>query len=177
MFGALIQQVQAKPVVGLIPGESIYGLRMSISTAEKDEAGFPKFQVTFRNTGGEDAVLNLGEIGGSEPHINLNFSLIVSDAFGKTRKFEFKGPMYVAGRLEPYLVYVKARSTYSLEVNMGQFWSPETYEYELKLTPGKYQVALEFVGRSPRRSVPAGKSSVKNIWLGQLTSNTLAIER
>src|SRR5437667_4102048 len=53
MFGALIQQVQAKPVVGLIPGESTYGLQMSSSTAEKDEAGFPKFQVTLRNTGGE----------------------------------------------------------------------------------------------------------------------------
>ena len=118
-------------------GKPVDAIQMSISATGPGKAGLPKFQVTFRNAGARDTSLYLGMRGGSEPHVDLRFNLNVTDSRGKTRKFKFRGPGFVAGRLDPYIVHLQAGSTYALDVDMYQFWSPDTREWKLNLAPGR----------------------------------------
>ena len=164
-------------------GESVDGIGMSISTAdvtinESGQAEVPNLRVTFRNRGERDANLYLGIKGGAPHPFNFNFNLHVTDAGGKTRIFKYKGPAYVAGRLEPYIVRLRAGSVYALDIRMAQFWSPETKEYELNLPPGKYTVSLEFEGREPE-AVNLDQQHIHKMsfWKGKLQSNTVAIRR
>jgi hypothetical protein len=85
--------------------------------------------------------------------------------------------MYVAGRLNPYIAWLRAGSTYTLDIGLDQFWSPETKEYELKLAPGDYQIFLEFEGREPDLLSHEQQINKMNFWKGTLKSNTLAIRK
>jgi hypothetical protein len=169
-------------------GEAIDGVQMAIADAGPAKTGVTNLRVTFRSLQDKDISLYLGVIGGWGPRpctldnrqitCTFNFNLNVSDAVGTRRTFKFKGMVYVAGRLDPYIAHLQSRSTYTLELGLDQFWSPETKEYELKLAPGKYQISLQFEGRAPERMWLDRQDIQKmNFWLGRLQSNTLTIQR
>lgn len=177
--------VRAQSSDNLQWGEAVDGVQMSISEAGVVKAGVPNLRVTFRNNRQEDVDLYLGLIGGSGPRpcilgnrsitCTFNFTLGVTDASGSVRRFEFKGMMYVAGSLDPYIAWVRAGSTYALDIGLDQFWSPETKEYELALAPGEYKIFLEFEGREPDLSSHEQTINKMNFWKGTLKSNALAI--
>jgi hypothetical protein len=160
---------------------------MSVTQAGFVKPGVPKLIVTFRNTRNDDVDLFLGIVGGSGPRpcvldgrsviCTLNFTLQVTDAAGRTRSLSFKGMMYVAGRLDPYVVWLRAGTTQELELGLDQFWSVETREYDFKPPRGRYRVALEFEGRGPGSfNVETNRLGQKlNFWKGRLRSNTLTI--
>src|SRR5205823_604690 len=106
-----------------------------------------------------------------------NFKLSVTDRDGATRIYTFRGMSFVAGRLDPYLVYLRPHSTYTLELGIDQFWSPATQEYQaLALTPTTNKVSLEFEGREPAIVNPDQTHISKMIfWKGKLTSNFLSL--
>lgn len=166
-------------------GEAVDGVQMSISEAGVVKAGVPNLRVTFQNNRKEDVDLYLGIVGGSGPRpcilenrtvpCTFNFTLGVTDAVGKTRRFRFKGIMYVAGRLDPYIAWLRAGSSYALDIGLDQFWSPETKEYELKLAVGEYKIFLEFEGREPDLNSHEQSINKMNFWKGRLKSNVLAI--
>jgi hypothetical protein len=166
-------------------GEATDGVQMSISDAGFVEAEVPKLRVTFQNKRKEDIDLYLGTIGGWSPRpcnldnrsipCTFNFTLGVTDSTGKTLEFKFKGMMYVAGRLEPYIVWLRAGSTYALDIGLDQFWSPETKEYEFSLAPGKYRIFPEFEGRAPELIDHEQRINKMNFWEGKLRSNALEI--
>lgn len=168
-------------------GESVEGVQMSISTAGWAKPGVPKLRVVFRNTRTDDVDLYLGIIGGwSQRPCNVdgksipctfNFALDLTDSKEQIRKLTFKGIMYVAGRLDPYLVWLRAGSTYTLEIGLDQFWSPDTHEYEFKPPLGTYRVSVEFEGRVPERGSHEQRSNKMNFWKGTLRSNTVEINR
>jgi hypothetical protein len=179
--------VRAQSSGGLQWGEAVDGVQMSISEAGSVKAGEPNLRVTFKNDLKEDVDLYLGIIGGSGPRpcvlenrtipCTFNFTLSVTDAAGDARRFKFKGIMYVAGRLDPYIAWLRAGSTYALDIGLDQFWSPETKEYDLKLAPGEYRIFLEFEGREPDLMSYEQSINKMNFWKGRLKSNTLTIRK
>jgi hypothetical protein len=109
-----------------------------------------------------------------------NISLNVTDAQGRIRLFKFADKRYpgVAGRLDDYIVPLRAGSTYTLQFTFDQFWCYETKEFSIHLLPGKNYLTVRFEGTGAKLDnldIPAAKFT--NFWLGKVESNTLSLER
>jgi len=162
-------------------GVPVDGLQMSISVADSTNLDNPKFEVVMRNAGERDVTLNLGiMLANGKVQLPQNISFNVSDALGRTRKLKFFDRRYpgVAGRVDDYIVPLRAGSSYTLVLSLDQFWSPDSHEFELSLIPGKNQITAQFEGGGAKTSnldVPGLK--LMNFWLGHLQSNVLVIDR
>jgi hypothetical protein len=159
-------------------GESSDGIRLSIESTDRDGHSL---QVAFQNVGDRDVTLNLGSIMANGKvqlpnYIRLNFT----DAQGKERLFEFadKKHSFVAGRLDDYVVPLRAGSIYTLKLTLDQFWCRETQEFEVPLRPGENRLTAQFEGRGAKllnQDMPAIR--LMNFWFGKVESNPLLIER
>lgn len=161
-------------------GAPVDRLQMSLSATSSSKADVPQFQVAFRNAG-EDLTLNLGMmLANGKVQLPDKISLTLSDASGKTRKLSFSDKRYpgVAGRIDDYIVRLRSGSIYLLKVGLDQFVSPDTNEYELRLSSGKYQITAQFEG-SGARFINLDRPAIRlmNFWKGKVQSNTLAVER
>lgn len=168
-------------------GEPIDGVQMTISENGLVKTGVPNLRVVFRNVVDHDVNINLGLVGGSGPRpckldnrdiiCSFNFKLNVSDGNGATRTYDFRGMTFVAGRLDAYIVNLRAHSEYTLELGCDQFWSPATREYQpLALSSGVYKISLEFEGREPEIvNLDQSYISKMTFWKGKITSNSLPI--
>jgi hypothetical protein len=161
-------------------GAAVNGLQLSITDAHSNNLQVPEFQVAFRNVGTEDVTLNLGfMLANGKVQLPQNISLNVTDAVGQTRKLKFSDRRYagVFGRLDDYVVPLRAGSTYTLKLRIDQFWSPDTKEFEWKFPPGKYQVMAQFEGSGAKISNPDVIGiKLMNFWLGTLRSNLMVVE-
>jgi hypothetical protein len=170
-----------QPTSPLQWGTTVDGLQMSISVADSHEANVPEFEVSLRNVGEQDVTLNLGTmLANGKAQLPQSISLIFTDGSGKMRRFRFAHPKYrfVAGRVDDYIVPLRVDSIYALKLRGDQFWSPESKDYGLKLSPGKYHIVAEFEGRGATRinlDMPGIK--LMNFWQGRLQSNVIAVER
>jgi hypothetical protein len=162
-------------------GATIDGLQMSISIAESRETDVPEFQVALRNTGEKDVTLNLGMmLANGKVQLPTRISFNVTDNTGKIRRFDFSDPKHgsVAGRVDDYIVPLRAGSTYILLIRSDQLWSPDSKAYGLKLAPGKYQVTTHFEGSGAKAvNLDTPGNNLMNFWIGKLQSNALAVER
>ena len=162
-------------------GTQVNGLQMSISAVDSSEADVPEFQVAFRNAGEQDVTLNLGMmLANGKVQLPNRIRINLTDGSGKTRKLRFADKRYgfVAGRVDDYIVPLRAGSIYTLKLSLNQFWSPDTKEFALKLSTGKYQVTAQFEGGGAS-AVNLDMPGIKlmNFWNGKLQSNTLELER
>ena len=162
-------------------GAAVNGLQMSISVADPGRADAAEFQVVLRNVGEQDFTLNLGTmLANGKTQIPQSISLTLADAGGGKRQFKFSDARsgFVAGRVDDYVVPLRAGSSYTLKLSAKQFWSPDAKDYGLKLPSGKYQLTAWFVGggATTANSDTAGVK-LMNFWQGTLQSNTLAVEK
>jgi len=162
-------------------GATIDGLQMSISLADSRHTGISEFRVALHNAGEKDVTLNLGMmLANGKVQLPTRISFNVTDSTGKIRRFGFSDPKhgFVAGRVDDYIVPLRANSIYTLIIRSDQLWSPESKDYGLKLAPGKYQVATQFEG-SGAKAFNLDKPEIKlmNFWIGKLQSNALGVER
>ena len=162
-------------------GRPVDGLKMSVLALDSPNLDVPEFQVSLQNAGTKDVTLNLGfMLANAKVQLPQNISLNVTDATGQTRQLEFFDKRYpgVLGRVDDYVVPLRAGSTYTVKLSLDQFWSPETKEFELKLVPGKYQITAQFEGAGAKISnldMPGIK--FMNFWVGKLQSNIIVVER
>ncbi|HKP47043.1 MAG TPA: hypothetical protein VJT50_10610 [Pyrinomonadaceae bacterium] len=156
-------------------GESIAGLQMSLTSTGD------RVQVAFKNTGAHDLTLNLGTtLGNSSVQLPDRIKLSLTTEQGKTRVFKFFDGQYpgVAGRVDPYVVPLRAGSTYTLELTFDQFWCTETGEYGIKLPAGASRLTARFDGLVAN-TTNSDMTGVKlmNFWQGTVESNTLRLQR
>lgn len=159
-------------------GQPSDGVQISLSLTEANSSNL---QVAFRNVGDHDVTLNLGSMMANGKvqlpnDVNINFT----DAQGRSRVFKFadKKHSFVAGRLDDYVVPLRAGSIYTLELTLDQFWCRETKEFEISLLPGKNQLTGSFHGSGARLgNLDMQAIKLMNFWLGNVESNTLTIER
>jgi hypothetical protein len=161
-------------------GVPVDGLEMSISAADSQNLDVPEFEVALRNAGKQDVTLNLGlMLANGKVQLPQNISLNVTDASGKTRQLKFLDRRYpaIAGRVDDYVVPLRAGSSYTLKLSLDQFWSPGTKEFELKFFRGRYQISAQFEGggaKTGNLDVPGIK--LINFWLGNVQSNIIMAE-
>jgi hypothetical protein len=162
-------------------GAPIDGLQMSITALNSGDMSVPVFQVALRNIGERDVTLNLGiMLANGKVQLPDRIRLSLIDAGGSRRELRFFDKRYpaIAGRVDDYVVPLRAGSTYILTLSLDQFWSPDTKEFQLKLSRGQSQVVAHFEGgkaRTGNLDMPGIK--LMNFWEGELDSNALAVER
>ena len=172
---------RAQAIDSLQWGAATEGLQMSISTAGSNKADVPEFQVAFRNVGEQDVTLNLGiMLANGKVQLPKSIGLSLSEASGKTWNLNFFDRRYPAinGRVDDYVVPLRAGSIYTFKINLDQYWSPDTKQFGLKLPPGKCQITAQFDGTGAKTSnldMPGIK--LMNFWTGKLQSNVVEIER
>ena len=150
------------------PGQEAAGarLRMSISAPDQQADGSFTFRAALENTGDNDIVLNLGTmLANGKVQLPDAIRLILTDARGESRELHFFDRRYpgVGGRVDDYVVPLRAGSSYSIKMSLDDYWSPDTKEHRLNLAPGKYRIRAEFTG-----------SGARHVWKGKLRSDETA---
>jgi hypothetical protein len=100
--------------------------------------------------------------------------------YGKERLFEFADLRHgaIGGRLDDYVVPLRAGSMYTLKLKLDQFWCPETQEFEIPLMPGENRLTAQFEGRGAKLINPDMIAiRLMEFWLGKVESNTLILNR
>lgn len=138
-------------------------------------------QLSFANVGDHDVTLNLGIVlGNGNLQSPTNIALKFIDAQGKVRRFKFFDKRYsgIAGRVDDYVVPLRARSTYTIQLTLDQFWCQETNEFSIPLLAGDNYLTAEFEGTGANHAnldMPGIK--LMNFWRGKVESNTLKLKR
>ena len=156
-------------------GEPTKGLQMSVSVIKPAKAGDVKFQVAIRNVSEQDVILNLGiMLANGKFHLPDRIRLNQTDAAGKTRELHFSDKRFpgVAGRVDDYLVPLRAGSVYSLTFRLEDFWSPDDKDFAVKFKPGKNQIVAHFEGIADDT-----ETEIIPVWKGKLKSNVLNLEQ
>jgi hypothetical protein len=130
----------------------------------------PGFIVELRNTGKEDLVLNLGMmLANDRKQYPRAIVLILTDSEGKSRIFDLREPFAIAGRLDPMVVPLPKGATFSLPIDLDNYWSAASKEFEYKFK-GSYSIEAKFMGEK----VPAQQDLLlAPYWIGEVTSNRL----
>jgi hypothetical protein len=180
-FATFSHPCRSQTIEGRQWGASVAGLEISLFAVDSSKGRDPELQLALRNVGDQDITLNLGSMmANGKVQLPDNITLNFSDAQGRVRKFKFgdKKHSMVAGRLDDYVVPLRAGSTYTLRLSLDQFWCQETSEFKVRLLPGKNQLSAEFEGGGAKLvnlDMPGIK--LMNFWSGKVQSNTLSIEK
>jgi hypothetical protein len=158
------------------------GLRMAISSIIS--GNLPRehtaFYVAIQNVGDADIVLNLGQmLANGKVMFPKAIRLTLTDAQGKTRELHFSDKRYpvVAGRVDDFTVALRSGSIYALRVSLDQYWSPETKEYVLTLSDGRYRISARLEGQGAKSvNIDMQGIALMNFWKGTVQSNSFEFE-
>jgi hypothetical protein len=126
-------------------------LKMSIRASAPESTDSLRLHVTFENVNDKDVVLNLGMmLGNGKVHLPDAIRLELTDSGGHARELHFSDKRYpgIAGRVDDYVVPLRAGSAYTLKVSLKDFWCPKSKEFTLELEPGRYSVRAAFTGKT-----------------------------
>jgi hypothetical protein len=161
-------------------GGRVNGLEMSIhlDQALDGDANAPNFEVDLHNSGENDFVLNLGIMlaNGKRQYPQALF-LVITDAAGKSRRFDLIEPGHISGRLDPLVVPLSVGATFSVPVNLHNYWAAKSLEFDYKLKAGTYFIEAQFTGTdaSDLNSDMDGVGLMP-YWKGTVISNRLQFE-
>lgn len=152
------------------------GLALSIQADSPESSGALRLRVTLENTGDKDVYLNLGTmLGNGRIQRPEAIRLLVVDGTGSQRELHYadKDVPGVAGRVDDYPVPLRTGSTYSVALELGDFWCPKTKEHAIVLQPGTYEVRAQFEGAGAQHD--GGIPSLP-YWTGTLESATTVVK-
>jgi hypothetical protein len=142
---------------------------LSMMLSNLQSAGNGQFEgdVSLRNLGPNDAVLNLGvSLGNGARSYPDKLSLVARGPDGALHKLHFAGMGAVAGRLDPMVVPLPMGSSYTVH---GRWWASG-------VTAGKYAFFVEFQGTPARNAnLDMPGMNVMKCWLGKLNSNEITL--
>ena len=159
-------------------GDTDKGLRLGLVTTSESER--PEFRVAIENTTDKDVVINLGfMLANGKVMFPHAVHLILSDAHGTTRTLEYFDRRYpgVAGRVDDFLVALRAGSAYEMRLSLNQYCSAATNEFDLRLPPGPYRIEARFEGdgaKATNEDTPG--IALLNFWTGSLRSNSVTFQ-
>ena len=151
-------------------------LRMSIAATKAGNANeTPAFGVALENAGDKDAMLNLGiMLANGKTLLPEAIRLILIDSSGKSRELHFSDRRHpgVAGRVDDYIVPLRAGSTHTLKLSLDDYWCPETKEFQIKLKPGDYRIRARLASKGAQH-LNADTEGIKlmHIWKGKLQTD------
>ena len=138
-------------------------------------------QLSFTNVGERDITLNLGIVlANGKMQSPTQVAIKFTDSLGKFRRFEFFDKRYsgIGGRVDDYVVPLRAHSTYTLQLSLDQFWCQDTHEFSIPLIAGDNYLTAEFEGTSAN-FINGDMRAIKfmNFWRGKVESNTLKLNQ
>ena len=129
------------------------GIKLSIVDVSSEVADAIKLRLAFENANEEDAMLNLGiMLGNGKFQLPTQIRLTLTDESGKSRVLHFSDKRFggIAGRVDDYFLPLRAGSTYSLTLNMSNFWCPKSKEPSIGFSPQEYKIRASFAGQGAR---------------------------
>jgi len=162
-------------------GRPVGGLQMSISRIHDDKATVPGFEVVLRNIGDKDTTLNLGiMLANGKVQEPSNISFILTCTHGNTRMATFVSVFAVAGRVDDYVIPLRAGSAYTLRLSSQNFMLPidNAVIVPRLLSSGEYTITAQFTGggaKATNLDTPGMK--LMNYWIGTLQSNVLKVDK
>jgi hypothetical protein len=163
-------------------GPANQGLRMNVrvESEEVGEGKVPKFRVELQNAEENDLVLNLGiMLANGRKQYPTEIVLILTDAQGKARRFDLRGPAGIAGRMDPLIVPLPAGSVFSISVDLEKYWPAASNEFDYKLKPGTYFLEARFSGKGltqQEANLDVKGLALMPYWTGSISSNKLGFE-
>ena len=125
--------------------------------------------VTFRNLGPNDVILNLGTAVGNGQTLSSRLALVWRGPDGKEYRLLYLGAPGVAGRVFAIVVRIQNQGSYTVH---GKWWLAR------QVPAGDYALHVEFEGVPARGDSRNGEDINRlRYWLGKLSSNevTLAV--
>lgn len=160
-------------------GAATNGLQLSLTVLTTGKRDDPEFEIALRNMGEQDVSLNLGiMLANGNVQLPDKIHLSLMDGSGRNRELHFFDKRYPgsAGRMDDYVVPLRAGSTYTLKLRLDQFWSPSPQEFRLKLKPGRYEISAQFQGDGAGTSnADMAGMKLMHFWEGNLQSNPVLI--
>ncbi len=156
--------------------EESEGLALSIQADSPESSGALRLQVTLKNTGDKDVYVNLGTVlGNGRIQRPEAIRILIVDGTGGQRELHYadKDVPGVAGRMDDYPVPLRTGSTYTVALELGDFWCPKTKEHAIVLQPGTYEVRTQFEGTEAQHD--GGIPSLP-YWTGTLESEQILVE-
>ena len=164
----------AGPHAALPAGE----LRLLLSLARRERPGSPELEVSLRNVGERDLTLNLGTmLANGKRQLPDRIRLRLTDARGTEHELRYldRRVAGAAGRVDDYVVPLRAGSTYTLRLRLEEFWSPGM-SLPLRLPPGHYRASARYEGSAARTgNADTQGVALLNFWLGKVESEAVAL--
>ena len=145
LAGPLFAQQPAQQVLF---GQSIPGLQMRlfVDRVETGQSKIPRFRVELHNVGDAGLLLDLGTMtpDGARQYPTA-VSLILSDAQGETQRLELREPRQPndAGK-KKFLLPLPAGAAFSFLVDVHNYWTIASKQFDLSLRPGTYSLVAQF---------------------------------
>ncbi|MFA6243199.1 MAG: hypothetical protein WC655_19840 [Candidatus Hydrogenedentales bacterium] len=149
-------------------------LKMSITSLDAKQTGV--FRVDLENIGNKDLVLNLGMmLGNGSILIPDAISLILVDSKGESKELLFSDP-FIAGRIDDYIVPLRAGSAYSLRLSLEDYSCAKTNESKISLQAGEYRIHAVLTARGAQ-TVNSDMEGMKvmNFWKGTVSSAPITV--
>jgi len=162
-------------------GPSTDGLRIAISTTSpRPPSTSPEFLISIQNIGKTDFVVNLGfMLANGKVMFPEAVRLSLTDPAGDTRELRFFDRRYpaIVGRLDDFMVALRAGAAYEFPVSLDQYWSESTKEFGMKLGAGHYRIEARFEGRGASYiNLDTPGIALMNFWKGTAQSDTVEFE-
>jgi hypothetical protein len=134
-------------------GTATNGLQMAICPLQAvwSSTDDPEFEIAFRNIGPKDVVLNLGiTLASGRQNFATAVRLVLVEGQGFRKEYGVQGPVFVAGRIDEYLVVLQSGAVHTLRLKLSQCLVPQAKEEGIKLRQaegslqGHYRIAASF---------------------------------
>ncbi|HEY6242951.1 MAG TPA: hypothetical protein VIX17_03330 [Pyrinomonadaceae bacterium] len=156
-------------------GNAVDGVQLCLASVATN------LQLSFTNVGDRDITLNLGIVlANGKMQSPTQVAIKFTDFQGTTRRFKFFDKRYsgIGGRVDDYVVPLRAHSTYTLQLSLDQFWCQDTNEFSIPLLAGDNYLTAEFEGTGANL-INGDMQGIKfmNFWRGKVESNTLRLSQ
>lgn len=155
-------------------GPASAGLRMTVwvTPSDTEKPGTPQVHVAIENVGESDVVLNLGIMVAHRMY-PLAIELVLTGANGRISHLKYLDPP-VAGRVDDYLVALRAGSMHALRLALDRYFDPST-ALPLRVARGPYRIQARFTGWEAR-SINGDTIGLAQLhfWTGTVQSNVAA---
>jgi hypothetical protein len=163
-------------------GTAVNGLQMAmhLDRTKGTQSRTPRFTVELRNAGERDIVVNLGSmLANGKSQYPSAIALTLTDAHGKSRRLELRGPAGVAGRVDQLVLPIPVGARFAIRVDLRNYWVPVTEEFEIKLKRGVYSIQAQLTGKGVSyddANLDMKGLSAMPLWQGTVTSNRIRFE-
>lgn len=166
-------------VENLTWGSPVAGLQLSLSLVDSSKTTDPEFHFSLRNVGPADMTLNLGSMlanGKVQLPDNLKLNFMEGNVIVRRCRFLDSQHSFVAGRVDDYIVPLRAGSTYTLRIALSQFSCKVTQPSTT--TRATNQLTAEFDGGGAN-AVNLDMQGIKslNFWRGTVVSNPVTMSQ